>query len=109
MKRTGLLLFSSLALLLLSSPAGAQPELPGSGGPAGIAQSGKKKTKTPPVKDENGEEIDLPDYDDKTMQCVLKCQEPTGKCMNACEPGNHKCTSKCAQGMERCTKKCGVK
>lgn len=105
MKRSGLLL-SSLALLLLSSPAGAQPGPTGDEGPSVISQ-GKKKT--PPVKDENGEEIDLPKYDDKAMQCINKCQEPTARCMNACDADNMKCKGKCATNMERCTKKCGVK
>jgi hypothetical protein len=92
MKRSGLLLLP-LAFLLLSGAADAQ----------------SKRNKYPPIKDENGKEVEVPEFDEKAMECVMKCQEPTAKCMSGCGEEELKCQGKCATAMEKCTRKCNAK
>lgn len=101
------LLLLPLAVLLLSGPAHAEPSLPGADAPPSLTQ-GKRKAQ-PPVKDEDGNEIDLPKYSDEGMQCVVKCQETVGRCVSKCQQGDRRCNAKCAQTMERCTQKCDLK
>lgn len=107
MKRSGLLL-SFLALLLVSGSAGAQLA-PSEGEAPAVISQGKGKGKYPPIKDEDGNEIQVPEFDQKAMQCAVKCQEPTAKCMSACSEDNNKCKGKCATALEACTRKCNVK
>ncbi|QDE87768.1 hypothetical protein BHS06_01750 [Myxococcus xanthus] len=103
MKNLGLMLFPLTVLLLAGSVEAASP-IPGAEAPVSIGQA----SDTSSVKDEDGNDIELPKHDAKQTQCIAKCQEPVAKCISGCEGGDRKCQLRCAQTMERCARKCGV-